>query len=141
VVSESAPNRLRVGSRSALGGFRVSSGWFLDRLPNRLRVGSGSAPDDFRIGSESTPGRFRVSSGSVPGRLRVVSGSAPGGLQVESGQVGLHLAHVTAAQNEGDLILISEPKKNRARDHKTTYSYTNKYLTACLINASKGAPR
>jgi hypothetical protein len=78
-----------------------------------------------------------VGPGSVPGRLRVVSGSAPGGLQVGSGQVGLDLAHVTAAQNEGDLILISEPKKNRERDHKATY--TNKDLTACLINASKDA--
>jgi hypothetical protein len=45
------------------------------------------------------------------------------------------LAHATAAQNGADFILISEPNKNRARGNRS--AYTNKDLTACIINASK----
>jgi hypothetical protein len=91
--------RLRVGSGSAPGRFWVGSGW----VPGRLRVHSA--------------GRFRVGSESVPGRLQVGSVWAPGGFRVGSGQVGLDLAHPNAAQNGGAFILISEPNKNRARDH------------------------
>jgi hypothetical protein len=119
VGSGSSPSRLRVVSGSAPGRFWVGSGW----VPGRLRVHS--------------PGRFRVGSESVPGRLQVGSEWAPGGFRVGSGQVGLDLAHPNAAQNGGAFILISEPNKNRARDHKTTY--TNKDLTAYIINAIKDA--
>jgi hypothetical protein len=80
---------------------------------------------------------LRVGSGSAPGGLWVGSRWAPGGFRVGSGQVGLDLAHPNAAQNGGDFILISEPNKNRARDHKTTD--TNKDLTAYIINAIKDA--